>query len=628
MQKKIIFLLISFEILFIFSLIVKSNFFSNESYRHLNLNLSIRLIEDRKLDHVKIINFPKNNYYVTNNNIATYSSYIIIEEDGATRNETQYKVEAIIEQNGKFVNTVIAKENIKCVLKYFWKQDSTETIELNAFDVIKLDEYYVRYYRKYFFYFKLEDFKSYRENSSGFNRNNILVAVIYNNDFNTSLDEAIFLREINITAVKLPIVLPYSLISFQKPEILQTKAIPMPNVAVCGAQFYGNPSKELFNWIDYQQSFGIAEIMIYDGTIDRNVTRFINENFKDNNGIKLTTVPDQSLFYEQCNESVFYEQFEGRSNNTNLKDLLYKLCKTLFDWSHRSVPKKSKSVGWTANEHRIVVLNDCFTKLSKTYEYVAIYDFDEFIYPRTLDNIKHFYDNKSFYSCKNKSEICSMNPFVFTNPQKDNQKIEANFLYNYLIKRLEIDSQKRDMTKFSGFQFKQVETFTRQNEETFVSSLELLMSSINASTKFPLELAANVYHIFSIYKNDVDYVHYLLDSYKELKPCVYGDYLKNVEMTSKYDVNQIRIFYYLTSGERNPKSIHHFKNTKSLDIHYVSEKVQNGWIIIPSDINGHFSTHYRAEVEHFKRNFSGSIRQLNIDFEYLFYILKKYAKFC
>ncbi len=67
--------------------------------------------------------------------------------------------------------------------------------------------------------------------------------------------------------LKISIVLPYSLIDYPEQNIIK-KHFRSPNVAVCGAQFFGLPSKELFNWIDYQQSFGIAELMIYDGTIN------------------------------------------------------------------------------------------------------------------------------------------------------------------------------------------------------------------------------------------------------------------------------------------------------------------------------------------------------------------------
>jgi hypothetical protein len=69
--------------------------------------------------------------------------------------------------------------------------------------------------------------------------------------------------------------LPYSLIAYQKPDIIKTQIISK-NVAVCTGQFSSgsSPSKELFNWIYYQQSFGIAELMIYDGTLNKTTKAF------------------------------------------------------------------------------------------------------------------------------------------------------------------------------------------------------------------------------------------------------------------------------------------------------------------------------------------------------------------
>ena len=604
MTKRRIFYLLSLigELIFLF-------FF----YRALiNLKSSNGVLKRIATSFNENIKYPSNNFYVTNNNIALYSSYIIIDNDN--ENEVRYRIEAIVEQNGKW-KEIISRENITCVLKYFKDERTSEIIELDAIDIAKLDEYHVRFNRKIFFNFKLEYFKSFEDED--FHLNRIVIAVILKDDFDKSLKLASFLKTMKIDYLKFPVILPYSLITFQKPEIIRTQVPRISNIAVCGAQFYGNESKELFNWIEYHQSFGIAEIMIYDGTINRIIMKFINEYFKRYNRVKLTMVEDQSLFYEQCNETIFYDQFKDIKSN-KLNELLFRICKTFFDWSHRSKPKLSKQVGWTANEHRIVVLNDCFTKLSKKYEYVGIYDFDEFIYPRQLNNVKDFYEKKALFSCKNKSEICSLNPFGLSNPHQ-------NHLYNYLIDRLNRDQNKRDLSKFAGFQFKQVETFTRENEKKFLESLESLIinnNKNNSTIVFPQQLTANLYHYFQINKNDIDYVNYLLKSYKEMSTCIYSNF------TSEIELGEIRAFYYLTTGERHPKSIHHYKNTRTLDIHYVSETVDRSWIIIPSEIDGHFSAHYRPEMEHFKRNFTGSIRDLNIDFEYLFFILKKYAKFC
>ena len=111
-----------------------------------------------------------------------------------------------------------------------------------------------------------------------------------------------------------------------------------------------------------------------------------------------------------------------------------------------------------------------------------------------------------------------------------------------------------------------------------------------------------------------------------LVPCIYGDYLKTLE---NIDSNKIRALFYFTSGERLPKSIHYFKNIRTVNIHTVEViEPDNCWLIRSSETSGYFSSHYRNEVEQFFQNYTNSIRNLNFDFEYLFFILKKYSEFC
>ena len=562
--------------------------------------------------------YPNNNHYVTNNNIALYSSYIIVK--GVNKQEIKYTIETIIEHNWKNIKNFGTKDNFTCLVKYLDNDNNYEVIELQPYDTARINSYNQN--RKLYFEFSLNEFELYAQKPSIFNLDRLVVAVIWKHDFSKSIEELNFMNGLNISQITLPIVLPYSYITYQKPEIIKTQR-RLPKVAVCGAQFYGNEQKELFNWIEYQESFGVAEIMIYDGTVDRIVTKFINEEFSRYNRTKITMIPDQSLFIEQCNETLFYKQFDDSSNSTIMIQLLYKLCKDFFDWSHRSRPRRVfPNVGWSSNVHRIVVLNDCFIRLSKKYEFVAIYDFDEFIFPRTMHFIKDFYDKNETYSCEAKNQICSQFPFVFRKKSFDS---DSNYLYNYLMNLLENESNGRNLTKFGGFEFRQAESFTRINEELFVDSLEKLVNSIDNSTIFPLYISANIHHIFKIERNDIQYINYLLKSYKMLIPCIYGEYLKTLE---NIDSNKIRALFYFTSGERLPKSIHHSKNTKSVNIHAVEILAEGSWLVHPSDANGHFTTHFRNEIEQFKRNFSGPIRQLNIDYEYLFFALKKYSSFC
>jgi hypothetical protein len=211
-------------------------------------------------------NYTGNNYYVTNNNITLYSSYIII--DVTNKIQNQYSIEAIAEYRNYNYDLNLS-ENIKCIFKYLKDENNFEIIELYPVDFANITVHLKHLIAiKYYFNFKLDYLKVYKDELKSFDLNKIVVAVIITIDFDERINEASFLKNINPENLKDNIVLPHTLIAYQKPNIIK-KQFRSPNVAVCGAQFFGLPSKELFNWIDYQQLFGIAELMIYDGTINR-----------------------------------------------------------------------------------------------------------------------------------------------------------------------------------------------------------------------------------------------------------------------------------------------------------------------------------------------------------------------
>jgi hypothetical protein len=560
--------------------------------------------------------YPGNNYYVTNNNMALYSSYIII--DDANKLQNQYTIEAIAEyRNYKY--DLNLTDNIKCILKYLKDENNVEIIELHPTDFANITVHLTYVIAiKYYFNFKLDYFKSYKDELKSFDLNKIIVAVISKNDFDETINEVSFLANINPENLKKNTVLPYSLIAYQKPTIIKTQKLLTPNIAVCGAQFYGNPSKELFNWIDYQQSFGIAELIIYDGTINRTTTKFINDNFKNYKNIKITMVPDQSLFYEQCSEDIFYKQFENR-NSTKLNDLLFNLCQKLFHWSHRSTPRKRNPVGYSSDKHRIVVLNDCFIKISRKYEFVAIYDFDEFIFPRTFDLEK---DQNKVYDCSDKKQICDRKPFEFNNTINN-----GKHLYNYVISLIKNDEHNRNISELAAVEFDRHLTLsnTQKVEKNVIDMLHNFVLEINSSTKFPIYFDMIEQFSLKIFEYDIDYVLNLVKSYKRLVPCIYRDYLKDIEII---DTDKVRAIYFLYGiGTRTPKSFFYSKNVRSLGIHIVTDIVNGSWIMKPDAKNGHYCSHYRAQSTKMVKA-KHSIRILNIDFEYLAFILKRYTKFC
>ena len=156
--------------------------------------------------------------YLINNNVAQYSTYIIVDRDDASNIE--YRIEAYITLNKKYIKDFGEKENFKCLVKL---EAIEEVIEIEAIDSIKNSK---MLYKRTFF-LNLENFKKYSLKKEVL-LNSILVAVIYRHDFEVNLDANMNkLDELNLnTSVKLP----YSLIKFQKPSVLkniQTGCTPL-----------------------------------------------------------------------------------------------------------------------------------------------------------------------------------------------------------------------------------------------------------------------------------------------------------------------------------------------------------------------------------------------------------------
>jgi hypothetical protein len=94
--------------------------------------------------------------------------------------------------------------------------------------------------------------------------------------------------------------------------------------------------------------------------------------------------------------------------------------------------------------------------------------------------------------------------------------------------------------------------------------------------------------------------------------------------------NAVRHLYYITEGnEAMGKAIHFYKNVKSVFIHYAEDTVPDNWGFHASESDGYLLSHFRDDVNRFfKANFSGSIRKVNIDFEYVSFLLRNFTSFC
>ncbi len=134
------------------------------------------------------------------------------------------------------------------------------------------------------------------------------------------------------------------------------------------------------------------------------------------NDSRITVANDESLLNDLCNDTVSFRQFNEEDCSFGIKEFLIDKCYKILEKGHRSKPKRAKIVGQSMDAHRVVTYNDCFTVLSKKHEFIAVIDFDQFIYPRSYDTLKDFYGNNSIYKCNKESRnsICSMNPLKFS----------------------------------------------------------------------------------------------------------------------------------------------------------------------------------------------------------------------
>ena len=82
------------------------------------------------------------------------------------------------------------------------------------------------------------------------------------------------------------------------------------------------------------------------------------------------------------------------------------------------------------------------------------------------------------------------------------------------------------------------------------------------------------------------------------------------------------------SGIRLPKSIHYSKNVYTLFTHDARTFHNQSIILYPPFNQSHINSHYRADLEVFLRNGRASIKDLCFDFEYTYFLLKHYSKFC
>ena len=160
-----------------------------------------------------------------------------------------------------------------------------------------------------------------------------------------------------------------------------------------------------------------------------------------------------------------------------------------------------------------------------------------------------------------------------------------------------------------------------------MSDLGSLIQSIYSNkneSKFPFYLILTDKpsrgHTFVIEESGLDYMRYLYGSL----------YSITAKHNISIDWTLTRSLYFLTEfQQRRPKCIFNGENVRSVFIHYPKDVFPSTWYFKPSALDGHVLPHFRNDNSPFyKGKLNSSIANLRIDFEYLYFIIKKFSDFC
>jgi hypothetical protein len=532
--------------------------------------------------------------YLINNNIAQYSCYKVISKD--EYDVINYSIEVLVQFRKKLPKTHYPTRDFIGLLKL---SDNEEVIELEPFESPK---FYLNSAKKFIF----------KINPDAIDFNKIVaVAAILKNDFSKTLDLKTFENFFNLEpAENLDISLPYSFIKYQKPALIQSTEPRIPSVSLCVHYTYAIPP-QIITWFNQHLSFGVKEIMIYDGLEDGRLKKYLKKHFGTDE--RITVMPYAFDRDNLCKEN----------NNFNLSEKSSLFLKHSCNHFYH-----------TAFEHKIqyrfyheqVSSNDCFSVLSKKYEFIGYHDLDEFIYPMNL-NYANFYEEQKLFFCENESKksICSMKPL--TNYFNSNI-LSENHLYNYLISIISKNNS-TILNQVRSVYFPHAGVLLPNEIEhsliTQIGSIVKKSNERNFYNQFPFTIRLSL-HTFVIELDDIEYIKHLYSSYQSLIPCAYLSYLNKID---KYDKNLVRYLYYATeTRERAGKTIHYYKHVKSVFMHYARDFDKPSKLVVASAASGRTLRHYRELPKTMKRNQTGTIRKINIDYEYIFYLLKKFTDFC
>jgi hypothetical protein len=391
------------------------------------------------------------------------------------------------------------------------------------------------------------------------------------------------------------------LVNYQIPDRIVAEKETKKAVGLCITQVR-SVLNTLEIYLKMQQDFGVAEIVLHDATSDQSLSTFI-ENTGDFDFVRVIPF--------NMNRSIICKQSAMR---TPSEEKFSAKCSNIFD--------EELTLTHLKGDRRLddVSLNNCYIQLSYKYEFVMVIDLDEYIFPRTMKP-KQIYDQ--VMSEQNITVCDAVNDCQRETPFKRN-------IYDYIQSIISASTRPSYFSShYASISFEHAAVLTDDLAHNFTASLRGLVEKLNKSPPNVYPYLHNVSDLvsFEIKADDIDYVNYLLRQNERIQ-CL----LKQMNDAGIIaDELQRYMYHILPNYMRYGKCVHLTKNTQMVWAH--DGLHQRGIRYHADTKQGDFLPHFRKELNFYlprnkKKKIITSIRQLNIDEEYVKYMVKKFSNKC
>jgi hypothetical protein len=386
-------------------------------------------------------------------------------------------------------------------------------------------------------------------------------------------------------------------VNFQKADLITINEPRKKAIAQCIKQVYSFGETQI-RYLELQKKFGIGELFLHDATPNQTLTEFIKNNKEYANFMRIRQyITDKTIICDKSSVGLF-----GRKTlNETYINAFYKKC--LSYMSERVNPEE-------------ICLNDCYVNLGYKYEFIAVLDLDEIVFPRSHTPYQQF--SRINASC-DAHNVCQTKPF---------DSSVYDYVRNIIRNRSDVNYT-NSSSNLASINFPHVIMLTKDIVHKIMSSLKALSVTLasNASVSFPIVHDVNDTCSFKIKKSDVEYLNYLVELDEQVQ-C----FISRIEnSTSIPDEYKRYMYHVLPWRQRFGKSIHYTKNVGTLFAHWAYET--RGITFTSNIARGQFHLHFRSRIKNWyskkpEDRIVTSIRDLNIDAEYLAYTIKTYTRAC